>query len=129
MDLQVLIAEEMNKRRRRARPGGAVLMVLLGLGLSEVQLARQLGVHNSLISIWRRGKRPVAAHWQARLYELLAVCLDSKQATIGLLKRAGAWDQQMAVIVRQKFREAQQIYNKRPAEFRDGGQGETEAAA
>ena len=127
MDIRQAITTEMIKRKRQERPGHEALMCLLSFGISQTRLAAELGTTVALVSCWRRGLRPVPAHWQARLYELLGECLDSRRATIRLLKREGAWDAKMARIVRTRFRAAQRIYDARPAEFRNKGQGEEAA--
>ena len=109
---------------RRDYTPNKVLTALLSFGIQESALAHLLGVSTQMISIWKLGKRPIAKERIHDLYRILETFIDSKQATIGLLKQQGKWDAQLRKIVNDRFRKAEKIFNARPAQYR----GEDEAA-
>ena len=119
MNATELVATQMQREAKCTHQPAAVLRVLLGFGIGESRLADQLGVTVSMVSLWKRGERPIAEHWQAELYGLLREFIASKQQTISLLKRQGAWDRQMRQIVNTRFREAQKVYDARPTRFKE----------
>ena len=129
MDVHEVITTQMIKHKQRQIPGHKALMCLLSFGINETRLAAELGVDHSLISIWKRCTRPIPVHRQKQLYRLLGIFLAARQEAVALLKQQGQWDQAMSRLVRQKFREAQRIYDKRPAEFREQGQEDQGEAA
>ena len=95
-----------------------VLLALMSFGITETALGKQLGVSQQQVGYWLRGEQVVADRWMPELYALLGEFIDSKQATIDILKRQGKWDQQTRKILNSRFRKAEKIFNSRPAEYR-----------
>lgn len=117
MDAQQ-IADEFIKQREQERGARKVLMALLSFGITEGQLARQLGFTTAMISQWKSGYRPINDDHLGELYELLREFIKAKPATIALLKRQRQWDVQTRKILNDRFKRAGQIYSQRPARFR-----------
>ena len=114
-----LIAAQVQRERKCIHQPPKVLRALLGFGIGESNLAEQLGVTVQMVSQWKRGERGIAEHWQGELYAILGEFLDSREATIRLLKQKGRWDRKMRQILNTRFREAQKVYDARPQQYRD----------
>ena len=119
MNATELVAAQMQREAKCTHQPAAVLRALLAFGIGESRLASQLGVTVSLVSLWKRGERPIAEHWQGELYALLREFIASKQATIALLKEQGVWDRQMSRLLRDRFAEASKVYSNRPRWVRE----------
>lgn len=122
MNAQQIIAAEMQRERKRTHQPNRVLLALLSFGIKESDLAQQLGCNVSMITVWKTGQRSVAEHWMPHLYDLLGTFIDSKPATIALLKQQGQWDSQLRKIVSDRFRRAQKVYDARPEQYRTDGE-------
>ena len=116
MNASKLIADDVQKRPYKPHK---VLVVILDFGIQESALAGLLGCTTQLVSLWKLGKRPINERWLPELYRILETFIDSKQATIGLLKQQGKWDAQLRKIVNDRFRQAEKVYNDRPAQYCD----------
>ena len=118
MNAATITAKTLIQQRTEDHGSCKVLMCLLSFGITESQLARQLGFSVSLITQWRQGLRPISEQRLGELYELLGEFISARAETIRLLKEQNAWDSEARRILRRNFNAAEKIYRQRPQQYR-----------
>ena len=119
MNAERIAAQALVRQRTQDQASLKVLMCLLSFGITESQLAQQLGIAVSMITQWKQGLRPISEQRLGELYELLGIFLDARTQTIRLLKEQNAWDSETRRILRRNFSAAQKIYDSRPQQYQD----------